>query len=742
MDHGFLNESLNQVTSLTLAEPEASEVAENLPKGPYNPFRNQPEETEKDALYHFMVTGAPLSQQIPPHFGALSHPDPNSGLYRLRFIKGDGNGMRRPEEHTTQYEHHKYNQRLNPRPDRVGNYGFGMCGTLDSVRTENDMKAGALAQFPNIGGLVTSAPFKASGIRFIFKEVDQTSLIFTMFLKHPELLQSLLEELFTWIVEQEFGYFATNKMDFLKCDKSPEELQALVAAGKLTRECVDDIRVPKFLHIGRVRYPTQMAPSFGGSPDVFWPPQVWSADEEGLQTHQDLFNDHGFQNIIPYTRKRSEMPFYQHCGALQKLLRTCFLHPRNFNFLTITSLDALNVTSVMAIIEGCPKLRGLCIYSCPLISLHEVREIIQAIGKTNELRIKARKPLLDLDIAPRFHQGPIDGRNGSYGVTHSDPTLYCDWNTDVGRAIGASIVSLMRQAEKAGIQLCQPGKAFRLWLDKLPLDLYQAENLCVTAANFLQNEKKRWDWAHEVYCSPGDERPRAALVKRFDETVALDLLAAALARPIRHKIDYVEQHKFTCTTCNERLPGEFFRRISASRPPNSIKCEGCELGFQQQYEPGNNQLEMNRIVVNMWLDAPEKSLDWISGDSFEAKRRRDVLINEAKKLPTSETLLIRAEKLDDKRQDVVDEMYDCYDWIRKKDLDGKRKNIERKIEALRVRAGFQARPKPGLASEYDWDYRRRAYFWTGQLESGNVQNNGPYENVTLLTLKKHFTMLH
>lgn len=150
MDHGWSNDQ----TPLAIHMLDAfgmEKAREKLPEG-YNPWDKHYEETEIDAMRHYNITGGELVHQIPPAFGVLCHPNPKNGKYYCRFTKGDNHGMARAED-GGEYEAAKFNQRLNPRPDRVGNYKIDRS---DVVRTEDDMKAGNLALFPDVGGLVTS----------------------------------------------------------------------------------------------------------------------------------------------------------------------------------------------------------------------------------------------------------------------------------------------------------------------------------------------------------------------------------------------------------------------------------------------------------------------------------------------------------------------------------------------------------------------------------------------------------
>lgn len=416
-------------------------------------------------------------------------------------------------------------------------------------------------------------------------------------------------------------------------------------------------------------------------------------------------------------------------------------HRRHFHYLAISRVEFIDLDTIEAILEDLPNLKCLSVWSCSLIDLSKVRALIQIVDRVNVARTKVGKCPMDLDVAPPYRQGPIGERRGSYGITHSDPKLYNNWNTDIGNALAASLVSLLRAANQAGIQLCQPGRGFRNWLDKLPLFVNQAFNLCVTAAKFLANENTREAYASEVYPDPEDEGARAALIKRFNKTVALDLVAAAGATPI-NLASFEKEGDFTCTNCHENLPGQLFRYDTKQRSLLYVTCEGCELNSQLEYEHGNGQLQKRQLANWIWRGAPEVTLNWALGGSEEAADNWDAFLSLGRRLPTNDELLCQAEDLDDKVQIIIEKMNTFYNWSDKKPLMAEKRQLEEKIELLRIRAGFQRASKVCQGTDYDWDYLRRAYTWRGELERGEAQNNGPYQNMTILGLQRAFNKLN
>ncbi|ETS74822.1 hypothetical protein PFICI_13306 [Pestalotiopsis fici W106-1] len=753
MDYGYFNDQ-HALSLHRLDDWGVIETLKKMPEG-YNPFDKHYEETELEGNRFQLVEGAELVKQIPPQFGVLCHPNTKNGKYYCRWDKGYDYDMARSEDNGA-YEAAKYNQRLNPRIDRVGNYS---SAAVDIPRTEDDMKAGSLALFPHVGGLVTSGMYRASGVPFAQQEAKQESRFFQSIWNKADIRELIMEKLFGHAevlsnltrtcqvirrdVDNMMGFFDTNGMNFNLCDKFPEELDSMIQSGKITQEDVDNIRVPKFLVIGPCRKPTIMASGYHGDPNVFWPPQVQADNDEEPQSYETLFNERGFPIVNAYGHKQKKMTYHKQCRAVQRTLITLHQHRKNINYLALVQMDFLGVQTVEAIINSLDNLKCLCIYSCPLMDLSTVRSVIEAVGRTNEKRRSNGRPKLDLDIAPQYRQGPVGERMGSYGITHSDPRIFQNWGTDVGHALGASLVSLFRAAKKADIELLQPGKAFRRWLDRLPLAVNQTYNLCVAAAKYVSNEETRKIYALQVYPEKLYGGSHEKLTKQFDDTVAIDLMIAATAKPVTWS-DFTNEGIFKCTQCNETLPGILFRYEAKQNRPEFIICEGCDLQNQLGYEIGHNHILKNQIARTLWRGVPEgcTNLDWLMGDSNKAVRNHKNFIKTTEQLMTPEVCMQEAEDLAKDREEVIQQMTTIFDFREKKHLNQRLKDLDNMIESHKVRAGQQRKPRTGNESMYDWDYRRQAYHWRGTVERGEFIFGAPYENITMLNLEKSFNMRH
>lgn len=152
MDYGYLND-LQAIHghSLDLAgvvDRSRTETGKNSYSKLYL------ENEEQDILYRDLHGGATV-YQTPLEFGRLAHPN-GDGLFRFRFFRGTNHGYARANEAV--FECAKYNQRLNPRLDRVANL---MVGNTSYRPTKEDMVAATLAHFPRVGGLITSVSYLA-----------------------------------------------------------------------------------------------------------------------------------------------------------------------------------------------------------------------------------------------------------------------------------------------------------------------------------------------------------------------------------------------------------------------------------------------------------------------------------------------------------------------------------------------------------------------------------------------------
>lgn len=544
----------------------------------------------------------------------------------------------------------------------------------------------------------------------------------------------------------------------------------MVKDGKLTQKEADSVRIPKFLVIGPVRKPLKMAPGFQGNAQAFYPPEV--------QTNKDLFNKVGFRTVNPYMRKQQENIFQRQCGAVQKtreyylvfhdlsctnedVVVTLFKYQWNVRFLTLSQMHFLDFKTLEAIVESLPHLRCLNIYSCELLDLSEVRNVIALVGRINDDRQsdkksqlggryrrlmdgKGERALLDLDIAPQYRQGHVTERMGTYGITHNDPQMFQDWNTDIGCALAAQLVSIVRESRKAGIDILQPGKAFRRWLDRLPLDINQTFNLCLAATNYVHNQVWREILVPQVFPSKRGLEAREALMKRLDDTVAIDLTVAATAKPLSQR-NFEAYGMMKCSRCDEVLPGVLFSSVSRARAPQHRICEGCDLNAQLNNEIANFHMEKIRVAWALWREVPERvnRLEWIIGDSEQASLNHNRFLQLAGRLLTPEQCLARTVALEAERQDIYKQMVRIFDWRVKKPLDNRAKAIVAQIENWRIRAGYQRKPRTGRETEYDWEYRRSVYAWRKQLEHGQFSiEDAPYQNVTMTTLMKAFHMRH
>jgi hypothetical protein len=393
----------------------------------------------------------------------------------------------------------------------------------------------------------------------------------------------------------------------------------------------------------------------------------------------------------------------------------------------------LDVKTLSVIMDHMPELTSLGVYSCELIHLGCVDDILHLVGDRNGGRIQDNKDLIDLDIAPPLRQGPIGIRKGSYGITHSDPTIWNNFGTDMGRALTAKLVGLERAARRAHVVLFIPGKAFRSWLDKLPLQVNQLFCILEAVANFL-------DYADSTHM----------MAPRMIDTVQMDLVIAATASPLKWK-DFDRERPMLCAGCCEVLPGAFFRTEVYSRSPENHRCEGCELTSQLEQEKDGNKDYKRALIRQLWdkVDnrdddnndtAPLVDLDFLLSRSDQATRVWDAAMVAARRIPSDKRVKKLIARLENEREALEDQAVQLDDYRLRRPINKELDRVKKEIQSLRVRLGEQEQPRACAATSYDWDYLRRAYVVVSQVQAGSFTINGPYNTGTMDSYLKAFCM--
>ncbi|KAI1844752.1 hypothetical protein JX266_008980 [Neoarthrinium moseri] len=749
MDHNYLNE---MEVSQTLRIDVPDEVKYNEEVGG-NAYEKLYRETNK-AFEEWLISGpGPHILTYWPVEVGTPHRLDYEGVHRYRFLIGDKHGYERESCEPWAYEHAKYNQRLNPAVRRVANFG---TDEPDFVPSEMDLKAATLAMFPHVGGVVTRASFCRSNMPLTHEQADQPDHFSTV-MKLPELSAIIVENLVTWreslsnfsrtcqfvfgVIDGSFGRWKSNRLDFGNCDKSAADTTDLIAKGKMTWNDVADIRIPRTLIVGPVRYNLDLADGFKGDPTVFFPPKVWlKGTRKSERDYRKLFNEHGFRETVGYQYKRGGRDYKREMEALKRTIKSFHLHAHRINNLTLERMPFLDRKTVEACLDKLACLKNFCLYSCELIDFGEVLPIVKKVGAINAARSDKQNKLgpLDLDISPPLRQGPIGQRYGSYGVTHSDPKIFNKWGTDTGRALAAALVPLERASRQAGITLFTPGKAFRLWLDKLPLEPFQAECLCIAVAKFVEHDINGWSVAEKTFPHKADEKLVEEMHQTMGLSAKLDLVAAATAKPVVRK-DFFREGNLPCQTCGETLPGALFRAEVHIRHRSQYKCEGCELICQLGLEGENHKFKMRQIARWIWRDARDPDIDWLFTTPEAARNWKKAEYGVRTQLDPKVTITEIQQK-EDELESLRRERLEFDDYRDRKDLDVKIAEVEKRIADLKVLIGEQYQPITCRATEYDWDYRRKQYAFRAKLDRGEFTINGPHNIQRRETYEQAFLM--
>lgn len=279
--------------------------------------------------------------------------------------------------------------------------------------------------------------------------------------------------------------------------------------------------------------------------------------------------------------------------------------PEQFQHLLLQRVPYLNIFAVRAIVRSLPNLKTIGIHNCELMTFGNTSTLIEVVRYVNRDRaahgITTR---LNLDFYPRYFQGPITGSLGCFGaVPHDEGTL------EIHKSVIATLLHVIPMATAAGIDLLKPGKAFRRWLDKLPLHLDTLPCILEAIMNLIS-------YRNGAY---GDVSSFDAQTKcNMEMTLWVDIIVATNGAPMREEvlkptmISELKENEvilYSCRDCGEELPRWFFREDYADRRDEYRVCRGCQLvWFLNQH--AYNMHRRKRDIANMlWesgliLDVP------------------------------------------------------------------------------------------------------------------------------------------
>ncbi|KAI0126504.1 hypothetical protein BJ170DRAFT_684091 [Xylariales sp. AK1849] len=713
------------------------EIQRTMPAG-INPYEMHFKETEID---HFrwrdrQQKDQPLFGQIPLEFGTLSHRNGLNGMYYCRWFTGRRHGIERTDD-PVGYELAKYSQAIQPRVDRTKN-----CAPGEPIPafTEQDRKLATLALFPRIPGIITNAPFMRSKNKLQYAECVQTPGLFTKFMNFKHVFDGVLEYLYSDIesmsnlsracqlafnkINEAVMHFDTTGLNFLHCDKSSNELDAMVASGELSEDERDNTTIGHLLIVSPVRNDPHLMPGCTGDVTRMWPSDMRSAP---LKVHElgDWYNKHGFQKYpaVDYDGRKPD-PVKQFQATLM-LCKTFYHHGFSLRNLQLHRQPFIDVPLIEAFVGNMPSLKRLGIYQCQMIHFGKVKPLVSFIGATNVAR-KNQTPI-ELDVFPNYHPGPVGPRQGSYGIAWSDPRIK---QLDSNRGISAGLISIIRVARQYDIELLKPGCGFRLFLDKMPFGLGQTVEILESVESFLDGETDIPIYAKQVYPDPTDRDNLRQLKIRMKETLELDLITSTLGGPYTQE-QYDEEGRVKCACCGEELPGAFFRRGMSLRAEQYRQCDGCELNGLLCTEIDHNKHHKREITRKLFENAEQATLEWLLSDEEQAVANREEALSLVRRMPGDKSFKRHIKDVQMELKALEAEYRTYSDHRLRRPTKEKIEALERKLTVWRVQAGLQQEvPATCDGTKRDMDWLRKQIDFTIAVQQGRLQNYAPHGMLT------------
>lgn len=351
------------------------------------------------------------------------------------------------------------------------------------------------------------------------------------------------------------------------------------------------------------------------------------------------------------------------------------------------------------------------------MTLSATAPLIEAVRDTNA----------DLDFYPRYFQGPVLNSLGCYGVMHQDEGLF-----EIPRAVGATLLHVVRLAIDAGIDLISPGKAFRRWLDKIPFHLDTLPHILEGIVNLHKFRRG----AFGVTFPP-------AVAREMEMTLWFDIIIAINGAPMREQV-LKKMVKIgdrlvvmSCCECGERLPAFFFLSDVVARRDEFRICHGCQLlqyldamfwdMARHKRDIANTLWDYGRIQdLSVLLDGLSPVGPTVYPHRLRVARRQAKKLDE--RIKTNERDHLRLEdEIAALRAQVAgmppfDELMDIEEDIRCK---------RKQLTTIKTRLGIaQWRGDNGefiKGRSSSWQQQIAMYRATVDMETGKLQNNGPYE---------------
>ena len=404
--------------------------------------------------------------------------------------------------------------------------------------------------------------------------------------------------------------------------------------------------------------------------------------------------------------------------------------PTQFRHLLLQRIPFLDMVAVKAIVKQLPVLKTLGIHNCDLLTLSATASLIESVRDANIARTEqGNTTRLDIDFYPRYFQGPVTDSLGCYGAIHQDEGLF-----DLPRALGATLLHVVPLAADAGLDLITPGRAFRRWLDKIPFRLDTLPHILEAIMNLHAFRRGTFEELS------GDRRLPAPLVCEMGLTLWFDVIVAVNGAPMREDELQRMVTSFSrdypvlmgCRNCGQELPAYFYESELGARRADQRVCHGCQLLNYLDNIFWDMARRKRDVAAAIWKHGLVRDLSvLLDGGGANPSRRLNAARREARNLDNE----IRANERDRPRlegeiAELRARVAELPPFDELMELEEEIRHRKGQLATVMTRLGLaQWRGDDGTyvpTATASWQQRIAAYRAALDMESGRLQNNGPY----------------
>ncbi|KXJ91414.1 hypothetical protein Micbo1qcDRAFT_175624 [Microdochium bolleyi] len=665
------------------------------------------------------------SKVLPPQdFGTLTR------VYQLPKGGRSGSGKKKPDTNVfvrrdrgtakyniwrgecDRYEDRKFNVLKFPLESNKNHWAYGKGRTMNDL-DDLGLSMLRIAQWPYCPSIKTKAPFLwVLEEEFTLPAVELSHPLEKV-ISTPELFEMVLADLAMFnAISSHFARINTRDSEYKSLCFLPPGHVNISDAVKVDAETFTTLNVGPFLIVGGIR----------GS---------WLKGHEP-EIDIDYTTECGVWEYPSRVKYRGQGAKKTMQGYLE-FLQCIEQRPTVLRHVLLQGLMFLDLHGVRAIVRSSPALATLAIHNCELLHFGAVKGLVQLIKDENDCRQREKKTSLVLDFYPRYYQGPRTGSQGCYGVVWSDEGF-----VDTIRAVTAVLITLIPLARQAGVDLLRPGKAFRLWLDKLPFRHRTLPHILDAILRLIDLD------ATQIEKTSSTERDVLLMTAWVDIIIALNgqSMSENALEKIMSPREVGRSWLLNCSCCEGLFPSIIFKADIVDRDDHTRICHGCQLlaylnGTAHNYNSLNMKVQAAAYLWNdgeiddickLYNPQPEDTAE--NGEpsrivearlaACDIAQRRAVGIPQ--ELAQAETAL---EALNS--QEVNRSFGSNADTDKRDQVETWCQSLRAELGTGQISPGTAAQPRPPAAAS--WQENIRWYMATADEEAGRLQISGPYAGV-------------